>query len=315
MQPKLSVCLITYNHARFIKQALEGALIQQCNFDFEIVVGNDCSTDGTTEIVQEYASLYPGKVRINHYEKNVGMTENWRRSINACRGEYIALLEGDDYWNDPLKLQKQVDILGNDPHLSFTCHDAETIFEEGVPAIDYLSHPGISRQYSLAEILDWRGRFFIPTASVVFRRKMLPAFPTWVNRKLKCIDIVVEYMLAANGPCLYINEKMGKYRIHGGGVSQINWLGREHVFEFDIIYILRLFNIYSGYKFKTPLDNRIEWLYSELLKKNDLNSKAYRRALFSLVRINPWRYMDLFKGWIIHKYIPASLYKLYKKKL
>ena len=155
--PKLSVCLITYNHRAFIVQALEGVLMQQCNFDWEVVIGDDCSNDGTTVIVEEYANKYPNRIRINRVGRNLGMTENWLHTIAACKGEYIALLEGDDYWTDPMKLQKQVTVLDNDPRYSFTCHDVETIYEKGSTTLVRMSHPGVSREYTIERVYyAWR---------------------------------------------------------------------------------------------------------------------------------------------------------------
>jgi glycosyltransferase involved in cell wall biosynthesis len=113
--PKVSVCMMTYNHERFIAQAIESVLEQKTSFDLELVIGEDCSTDGTRKIVAEYARKYPEKIKAMFRETNLGMTANGIQTLRECRGRYIALLEGDDYWTDPLKLQKQVDFLDVHP--------------------------------------------------------------------------------------------------------------------------------------------------------------------------------------------------------
>lgn len=119
-KPLVSVCCITYNHASFIRKSLEGMLMQQTTFPIEILVHDDCSTDGTTEIVQEYAAKYSDKIfplyeSENQYSKGVWVDRfNYRRA----RGKYIAYCEGDDYWTDPLKLQKQVDFMEMHPEYS-----------------------------------------------------------------------------------------------------------------------------------------------------------------------------------------------------
>ena len=109
--PLLSVCMTTYNHERYIAQAIESVLCQQTTFAVEVVIGEDCSTDGTLQICSEYENCYPDRVRIIASEHNVGMHENYRRTIEACRGKYIAMLDGDDWFSDTQKLQMQVELL------------------------------------------------------------------------------------------------------------------------------------------------------------------------------------------------------------
>jgi len=109
--PKASIWMITYNHECFIAQALESILMQVVDFNYEIIIGEDCSTDSTREILKSYEAKYPDIVKPIYYETNVGMMQNMINVLKKCSGQYIALLEGDDYWTDPLKLQKQVDFL------------------------------------------------------------------------------------------------------------------------------------------------------------------------------------------------------------
>jgi glycosyltransferase involved in cell wall biosynthesis len=113
--PLVSIKMITYNHAPLIAQAIEGVLQQKTNFPFELIIGEDCSTDGTREIVFEYQKKHPDIIRVITSEKNVGMNKNGLRVIKACKGKYIAFCEGDDYWHNPDKLQKQVDYIESHP--------------------------------------------------------------------------------------------------------------------------------------------------------------------------------------------------------
>src|SRR5256885_17089820 len=108
---KVSVPIVTYNQEKFIAQAVNSVLAQQTSFPFEIVIGEDCSTDGTRGIVQRLVAENPDKIRAICREKNLGMLENHRATYGACRGEYIAFLQGDDYWTDPQKLHKQREFL------------------------------------------------------------------------------------------------------------------------------------------------------------------------------------------------------------
>ena len=111
MMPIVSVCMTTYNHERYIAQAIDSVLSQQVNFAVEIVIGEDCSTDSTLAICRDYEAKYPDKVRVVASENNIGMHANYRRTIEACRGKYIAMLDGDDWFSDVNKLQIQVDKL------------------------------------------------------------------------------------------------------------------------------------------------------------------------------------------------------------
>ena len=131
--PKVSVCMITYNHERFIAQAIESVLEQKTTFDFELVIGEDCSTDETGKIVMSYAEKYPDKVRAIFREKNIGATHNFINTLNQCRGQYVALLEGDDYWIDPMKLELQIRVMeGNEKEAYCGCfHNNYIKFPDG----------------------------------------------------------------------------------------------------------------------------------------------------------------------------------------
>jgi len=107
----LSVCMTTYNHENYIAEAIQSVLMQKTGFGLELVIGEDCSTDRTREICKKYESDYPGIVRLILNKKNLGLKHNFFNVGANCKGKYIAYLEGDDYWTDPYKLQKQVDFL------------------------------------------------------------------------------------------------------------------------------------------------------------------------------------------------------------
>ncbi|HME41680.1 MAG TPA: glycosyltransferase [Syntrophorhabdales bacterium] len=114
-EPLVSILMLTYNHAPFIAQAIEGVLQQQTNFPFQLIIGEDCSTDGTREIVFEYQEEHSDIIRVVTSDRNVGVTENLCRTGKACRGKYVAFCEGDDYWHHPHKLQKQMDYMESHP--------------------------------------------------------------------------------------------------------------------------------------------------------------------------------------------------------
>ncbi len=126
----VSIVCITYNHEPYLRQALEGFLIQETSFPVEIILAEDCSTDGTRAICEAYAAKYPDKIHYIWSETNVGAVENERRAIAAARGKFIALCEGDDYWTDPLKLQKQVDFMESHLEYSVTFHRYKIYYED-----------------------------------------------------------------------------------------------------------------------------------------------------------------------------------------
>jgi len=125
IEPLVSVIMITYNHAPFIAQAIEGVLQQKVNFPVELVIGEDCSSDGTREVVFEYQKKYPDIIQVITSDKNVGIKRNGYRTMKACRGKYIAFCDGDDYWHHPEKLQKQADYLESHPECGLVFADCD----------------------------------------------------------------------------------------------------------------------------------------------------------------------------------------------
>ncbi len=152
-KPLLSVIFITYNHENYVEKALRSVLSQQTDFPFEVVVGEDCSTDRTREILRRVAGEYPAQVRLLFREKNLGRpTRNVYETTMECRGDYLAYLEGDDYWTDPLKLQKQVDFLKEHPEYIGVTHANRVVDENDEPN----EEEGALQGWRL---YDWSGRY------------------------------------------------------------------------------------------------------------------------------------------------------------
>lgn len=151
--PKLSVILITYNHEKYIEKALDSVLSQVTDFPFEIVIGDDCSPDDTNNIIREYRDKYPDIIRIVHREKNTGRpTLNVYETTMKCRGDYLAYLEGDDYWTDSDKLQKQMDFLNEHPEYIACTHSHKMIDDNGNDITD----PEILK---ISDMYKWSGEF------------------------------------------------------------------------------------------------------------------------------------------------------------
>ncbi len=167
--PLVSVCMTTYNQVPYIRQAVESILGQQTTFGVEIILGDDCSTDGTTAICREYASKYPGRVRLVEGLYNVGWRANYRRAFGACRGKYIAYCDGDDWWSDPHKLQMQADLLESDPACGMCC----------TAAVDYYEVFGAQKPYPPAFYTDFDRlllRTTIANCTTLARREMIAAY-------------------------------------------------------------------------------------------------------------------------------------------
>lgn len=215
MQIKVSVCFIAYNHAKYIEQALESVLMQKTDFLIEIVIGEDNSTDSTKEICEKYQSLYPDKIRIISSDKNIGPQPNFERTYYSCRGKYIAMLEGDDYWTDPLKLQKQVSLLENKPEYVISFHDSIVIDENDnilkQSKITETSKRNLSKEQLIIGTL-------IPTNTVMFRNGIINRFPKEFLEVTNG-DTFLFALLGQYGEAAYQNDiQPAIYRVHGGGV-------------------------------------------------------------------------------------------------
>ncbi len=176
---KVSVLMLAYNHERFIAQALDSAVNQDVDFEYEIVIGEDCSTDGTRGIVKRYGERYPEKVRLLLPERNLGPRENFRQVLELCRGEYIAILEGDDYWTSPDKLQKQVDFLAANADFSICFHPV-LIHRDGMAGKENQIFPeNVKSVSTIEDLLEYN---FIPSCSAMFRNHLMKEFPECFSR-------------------------------------------------------------------------------------------------------------------------------------
>ena len=214
---KVSVRMLTYNIEKFVAQALESVLMQKVDFDYEIVIGEDCSTDNTRNIVMDYHNKYPDKIRLLLNDANVGVIHNDIQVFSVCKGKYIALLDGDDYWSSPHKLQKQVEYLDNHPECSACFHLVTDFYEDGSQA------PLITPPHFYRKVLclkDFLECPITPTSSVMFRKGILDkSFLSMYSTSLMGPGDWVFILLAAQrGHIGYLDEVMGAYRIHSGGL-------------------------------------------------------------------------------------------------
>jgi glycosyltransferase involved in cell wall biosynthesis len=217
--PRVSVCLITYRHERYIEQAVRSVLTQQTSFAVEIVIGEDASPDRTRSILQRLDRQFPGRLTLLLREGNLGMHRNARDTYSRCRGEFVALLEGDDYWTDPRKLQRQVDALDQHPDWSGCFHQAEYVRSNGTPLGQ--RHPAAPREPVTFDDLCLRN--WVQTCSLMVRRSAVPQIPDWVQQ-LAIADWAICLIATTQGPLGMLPECMSCYRVHPGGI----WTSQSH---------------------------------------------------------------------------------------
>jgi glycosyltransferase involved in cell wall biosynthesis len=222
--PKVSVLIITYNHERFIAQALESVLMQNVDFSFEIVIGEDKSPDGTLKVVEKYQRQHPDKIRLIARERNLG-SGNFVATYAACRGRYVAILEGDDYWTSSEKLQIQAQALDTHADWVLCFHGAQVVYDDGREP-QYMFPPGRREVFSLDDLLRAN---FIPTCSAMLRNRVVVDFPPWYA-SLAMGDWPFFILLAQHGQLGYLDRVMGAYRVHSGGI----WTNKEPWVRFEL---------------------------------------------------------------------------------
>jgi len=294
---KLSICCITYNHENFIAQAIDSFLSQKTSFPFEIVISDDKSTDNTLHIIQSYVTKHPDKIRLIPRKQNIGMNKNFFSTLSACRGEYIAICEGDDYWTDVNKLQKQVEVFDANPNLSLICHDVEIKNDvEYTQAYEpYLNVPNANDICNFSDVLF---NHFIPTLSIVLRRASLPKEWPDFFYKVKSPDKALALSLMLKGDCYHLAESMGVYRHHDGGVTKkkivaSDWLEGE-------LYLYNQFFLAFGLDAKRLLERRLAMAYYTA-SRLAFSERSYSDSLRFLVHSISKSPLFLF-GYFLKKY-------------
>jgi glycosyltransferase involved in cell wall biosynthesis len=221
---KLSVLLMTYNHAPFVEQAVRSVLDQQTNFPFEVVIAEDFSTDDTAAIVSRVETAHPDRIRVLRRGRNLGIQDNFIDAYSQCRGEYVATLDGDDYWTAPDKLQRQVNLLDRNPRYSFCFHNVREVVDppdEGGKVVGATSEGRAGRtEFELEDLVTGN---FVPFGSVVARAGLIPEFAPWV-REVPGIDWIFGLLNARQGPFARIDGCLGVYRKHSVGVwTSMSW--------------------------------------------------------------------------------------------
>ena len=213
---EVSVLVTTYNHEKYIAQALDSVLMQETDFDYEIVILEDCSTDATREIVLAYRKKHPAKIRLRLPDRNECSNQPFAEEFQAAPSRYIATLDGDDFWTSPKKLQKQVKFLEGHSDCAICFHNAIMVYEDGnrIP-LRYSS----AAQKPISVLEDLWQSSLIPVCTPIFRKDAIGEFPDWYNKvPFAYNDWALHIFCAQYGKIGYIDEVLAAYRIHKEGL-------------------------------------------------------------------------------------------------
>lgn len=235
-KPLISICMVTYNHEPYIAQAIESVMMQKTNFQVELVIGEDGSSDNTREICLKYKEKYPDTIKLLLSDVNLGIKKNVIQTLHACSGKYIAQCDGDDFWTDPDKLQKQADILETNEEYCICMHTC-THYYENSGSIEKINTPSYltdrNKGFSFTYI-DRANEWFGATLTWLYRKDRLPD-----KQKMLRFDMFIDlhmlyYIMKDNGIGYYLEDDMATYRIHSDGVW--SGLNKEKQLKQDVAY-------------------------------------------------------------------------------
>lgn len=277
----VSVCMITYNHESYITQAIEGVLMQKCNFPIELVIGEDCSTDCTRAICKEYA-INQKEIRLLPSDCNIGVMANFIKTLEACTGKYIAICEGDDYWTDPYKLQKQVDFLENneDYGLVYTEFDSLCQATGVIEKSQFKNKLGI-KQNNFEDFL--RNGWFLAPCTWMFRSISLELTYEYSDKGFLAGDLQLLLTIAANSKIGYIDEVTSVYRVLSESASHTLSFEKKERFLLSVLHLqlhyLEKFGIESITEEELKQKQYYAIMNSAVAMGNFLKAKEYANQL------------------------------------
>lgn len=270
----VSIQCLTYNHAPYIRQCLEGFVMQKTNFRFEAIVHDDASTDGTQDIIREYEKRYPDIIKPIYQKENQyskGIPGRITNIVNAhCKGKYIAICEGDDYWIDPLKLQKQVDVMEKHPECSICFGKVKCVNREKEPIDKTFPSRTIPAIFSQDDFMRWEfleGSWVFQTSCFLFRTDILTEYSDALQTRFKNfphVDLIIQLYCLEKGNGCYISDHVSCYRVDSGGYNsylETNKSVAIKTYERKILG-LKEYNKATNYKFHHELNIAIlgiEW--------------------------------------------------------
>lgn len=286
---RLSVLIFTYNHADFIGETLQGVLNQKVDFSYEIIVSDDFSTDATMEIVSEFQEKHPSIIKVLKSEKN-GILKNSLRVIEHIKGEYMAHVDGDDYWTYDQKLQKQIDFLDSNLDYNAVFHDATIVHDSEAEKLLFTNKKTYSQVYNYPKNIypsDLINRLILPTASCVLRTSALKKIDLSKINDYYSLDWKIYVLAIMGSKFYYFNEAWSVYRNHSKGISK----SKNQDFHFSHIKFLKTLFKDEYYKdYKYDIYKSISKEYEILL--NSKESKSIRRIFkqYLITEINRLRF-------------------------
>ena len=238
----VDIIMPVYNHADYLAQAIEGVVNQKTSFKFRLIIGEDCSRDNSREIVRKYAEQYPDIIHAVLHDKNQGATANAQTIIAMVTAKYMGICEGDDYWTDDHKLQKQIDFLETNPDFTI-CFTRAGVVNEINEVAPYAFRLLKKDVFTLADIVKEN---IIPTATVIYRNMFPRPFPDFIYNMMAG-DLVLHMLALSNGNAKFIDEQTAVYRRHSGGLTNTEDYQLRHE-ELQIIMYEEM-NKYLEYKY------------------------------------------------------------------
>jgi glycosyltransferase involved in cell wall biosynthesis len=262
----VSVCMITYNHEFFIAQALDSILMQKTDFEYEVVIGEDCSSDNTREILLRYKKKYPDKFKLLLHDENKGMMLNSFMTLQECKGQYIALLEGDDYWTDPIKLQYQIDEMQKNPLCGISFHSS-TILSDTIEIKKIANRRAKENKiFSTSEIIYGGDTgCFCHTASFVFKSEIIEKLPDFY-KNAPLGDYFLQILCSMDGGALYLDKVMSVYRVNTSGSwsESMQTVEKRKLFFKRFLSTLDDLNIFLNGNYKKEINFIIERQYFDI---------------------------------------------------
>ena len=262
----LSVIMLTYNHEEYIDLSLGSALNQETTFDYEIIIGDDCSQDKTVEKIAEYQVKNPDKIKLIARKKNLGVVKNLLETLKLCKSKYIAILDGDDYWNSSLKLQKSVDFLEKNKEYIATYNNVLCVDQYNNPRDDFFQK-NLGDLKHIQEQLDYNP---IVTCSLVFKNIWGESFIDVYSCYLKNIkyicDLSLKILLVENGKIKHFKEPLSTYRLVDSGTSAFSAQKQLIQIEDEIQAYLNILDNISPNNFH-PVKRRLQQTMYQGIKK------------------------------------------------
>lgn len=278
--PAVSVIMLTYNHALYLKEAIEGVLMQKTDFNFELIICDDSSPDSSKEVIKPLVEIHPEIIRYFRHQKNIGFVENQRFAFQKASGKYIAYCEGDDYWTDPFKLQFQYDFLEKNVEFVMTTARNLVLHQDS----GKITNDGKDLIFENKEVVDYTQETFFterPTQTFTYliRREFLDL--KWISIYPNYRDLYYFYHLLEFGKGRAFNKIVGVYRLHEGGV-------------------------YSSLAIEKKLRTSIS-IFKNIKKQNN-DTRANHQIIKDLDQlINKYYYLEEFPLPVFHKNLLKSI--------